>query len=46
MDRSRSTVRPAPDQVMVDIADYVAGFEVDSPLAWSTARHCLLDTLG
>ena len=39
-------VRPEPDQAMVDIADYVTGFAVESPLAWTTARHCLLDTLG
>src|SRR5690606_29405137 len=39
-------VRPEPDQAMVDIADYVTGFAVESPLAWTTARHCLLDTVG
>ncbi|MEN1972864.1 bifunctional 2-methylcitrate dehydratase/aconitate hydratase [Luteimonas sp. MJ204] len=41
-----ANVRPEPDQAMVDIADYVTGFAVESPLAWTTARHCLLDTLG
>jgi 2-methylcitrate dehydratase len=41
-----SNVRPAPDQVLADIADYVLGFQVDSPLAYATARHCLIDTLG
>lgn len=34
------------DQVMVDIADYVTDYHVDSELAYETARHCLLDTLG
>jgi 2-methylcitrate dehydratase len=41
-----STVRPAPDQVLVDIADYVRDYRVDSALAYETARHCLMDTLG
>ncbi len=41
-----SNVRPAPDQVLVDIVDYVLDFEVDSALALETARHCLIDTLG
>ncbi|MGY0610748.1 bifunctional 2-methylcitrate dehydratase/aconitate hydratase [Luteimonas sp. A501] len=46
MSTHASNVRPAPDQAMVDIADYVTGFAIESPLAWTTARHCLLDTLG
>src|SRR5580692_9676719 len=41
-----SNIRPAPDQVLVDIADYVLGYKVDSALAYATARHCLIDTLG
>jgi 2-methylcitrate dehydratase len=41
-----SNVRPAPDQVLVDIADYVANYRVASEEAYSTARYCLLDTLG
>src|SRR5713101_3719465 len=41
-----SNVRPEPDQVLVDIADYVVGFEIDSSEAYETARHCLIDTLG
>jgi 2-methylcitrate dehydratase len=41
-----SNVRPQPDQVLVDIADYVLNFRVESPLAYETARHCLMDTLG
>ena len=39
-------VRPKPDQVLVDIADYVANYEVTSKEAYETARHCLIDTLG
>lgn len=41
-----SNVRPAPDQVLVDIADYVLSKKIDSELAYSTARNCLIDTLG
>lgn len=38
--------RPAPDQVLVDIVDYVLNYRVESALALETARHCLIDTLG
>ncbi|HEY3627958.1 MAG TPA: bifunctional 2-methylcitrate dehydratase/aconitate hydratase [Terracidiphilus sp.] len=38
--------RPAPDKVLIDIADYALGYEVKSDLAYSTARACLIDTLG
>jgi 2-methylcitrate dehydratase len=38
--------RPEPDQVLTDIVDYVRDYRVDSPLAYETARYCLLDTLG
>jgi 2-methylcitrate dehydratase len=41
-----SNVRPAPDQVLTDIADYVLDDEVASPEAYETARYCLADTLG
>ncbi|GAA5990460.1 hypothetical protein JCM11641_007210 [Rhodosporidiobolus odoratus] len=41
-----STVRPESDKVMQDIADYVHTYEIKSDLAYSTARLCLLDTLG
>ena len=41
-----SNVRPAPDQVIVDIANYVADFEIESTEAFDTARNCLIDTLG
>ena len=34
------------DQVIVDIVDYVENFRVDSDLAYETAWHCLLDTIG
>lgn len=38
--------RPAPDQVLVDIANYVLDYEIKSTLAYDTARSCLIDTLG
>ena len=41
-----SNVRPKPDKVLVDIADYVAKYKVSSKLAYDTARNCLIDTLG
>ena len=41
-----SNVRPKPDQVLVDIADYVAKYKITSKEAYETARNCLLDTLG
>ncbi len=41
-----STVRPPPDTVLTDIADYVLATAIDSDLAYETARQCLIDTLG
>jgi len=41
-----SNVRPKPDKVLVDIADYVSQYEVKSEQAYETARYCLMDTLG
>ena len=41
-----SAARPAPDQVLVDIADYVADFTIESDEAYRTAHYDLLDTLG
>jgi 2-methylcitrate dehydratase len=38
--------RPDPDQVLVDIADYVLNFKVESREAFETARYCLIDALG
>jgi 2-methylcitrate dehydratase len=38
--------RPAPDKVLTDIADYALSYRIDSELAFSTARYCLIDTLG
>jgi 2-methylcitrate dehydratase len=41
-----SNERPAPDKVLTDIADYALEYEVASDLAYTTAQHCLMDTLG
>jgi 2-methylcitrate dehydratase len=38
--------RPEPDQVLVDIADYICDYEINSTEAYVTARNCLMDTLG
>jgi 2-methylcitrate dehydratase len=41
-----SNERPAPDKVLTDIADYALNFKIESDLAYTTARFCLVDTLG
>ena len=46
MSASIGNERPNPDKVLVDIVDYVMSYEIRSELAYETARHCLIDTLG
>jgi 2-methylcitrate dehydratase len=41
-----SNLRPPPDAVLSDIADYALNFTITSDLAYQTAHYCLLDTLG
>jgi len=41
-----SNERPAPDKVLTNIADYALSYEISSELAYTTAQHCLIDTLG
>src|ERR1700722_12501187 len=41
-----SNVRPPFDQPLIDIVDYALNYKIESPLAYETARYCLLDTLG
>jgi len=41
-----SNERPAPDQALADIADYALSFKISSDVAYATAQHCLIDTLG
>ena len=40
------TDRPAPDQELINIANYVSDYDIDSSEAYDTARNCLIDTLG
>jgi 2-methylcitrate dehydratase len=42
----RSAKRAEPDQVLVDIADYVCDTTINSELAYETAHYCLMDTLA
>jgi 2-methylcitrate dehydratase len=41
-----NNIRPDPDQELVDIADYVVDYQIDSKEAFETARYCLMDSLG
>lgn len=46
-----SNIRPEYDAEIEKIADYVLNYSIDcdsenSDVAWNTARHCLMDTLG
>ncbi|HMN43083.1 MAG TPA: bifunctional 2-methylcitrate dehydratase/aconitate hydratase [Povalibacter sp.] len=42
----RSAQRPAPDKVLVDIADYTLSYRIDSDDAYETAFYCLMDSLA
>ncbi len=42
----KSAERPAPDQVLTAIADYVLNYEINSDAAYETAYYCLIDTLA
>jgi len=46
MNTNTSNIRPEPDKVLCDIADYVCQFDIISDEAYDTARFCLMDTLG
>lgn len=39
-------VRSAPDKELTTIANYVSHHQINSELAYSTARYCLMDALG
>lgn len=41
-----SAIRPEPDKVLKDIADYVHSYQITSDVAFETARLCLIDTIG
>lgn len=38
--------RPEPDQLLCTIADYVCNTDITSQEAYTTARNCLIDTIG
>ena len=42
----RSAARPEPDQILIDIADYICEGDINSDLAYQTAHYCLMDTLA
>jgi 2-methylcitrate dehydratase len=42
----KSAERPAPDPILVAIADYALRFDLSSESAYQTAYYCLLDTLA
>lgn len=39
-------IRPLPDKEFVALADYVSQTSIQSPLAYETARYCLMDSIG
>ena len=41
-----SNIRPDPDPILIDIANYVVEGVINSNLAYETSRHCLIDSLG
>jgi 2-methylcitrate dehydratase len=41
-----SNVRPAPDQVLVDIADYTLNYSIKEPSTLDAARLCTIDALA
>ena len=45
-EHTETNTRPAFDQEIRSIANYVTDYVIDSPLAYSTARYCLMDALG
>src|ERR1017187_2871576 len=46
MQRDKSAQRPAPDAILVAIADYARHYTIRSATAYDTARDCLMDTLA
>ena len=41
-----SNIRPEPDKILVDLAEYAANYVAESQEAIDTARYDLMDTLG
>jgi 2-methylcitrate dehydratase len=46
MSETISTIRPEPDAIIVEIADYAANYVPESREAFETARYNLIDALG
>lgn len=46
MSATISNVSQQPDQILVDIAQYVLNYQVKNELALTTAHYCLLDSIG
>ena len=46
MEKASDRTGPAPDQVLMDLADYVTDTTIDSEEAYATGRLCLMDALG
>lgn len=46
MSGSRSNIRPEPDTLLVELAEYAANYVAESQEALETARYDLMDTLG
>ena len=41
-----SNVRPPPDKIMVELADYAANYVPETQAAIDTTRYCFMDALG
>jgi len=41
-----SNIRQEFDSEIIDIVDYVMNYQINSDIAYTTARNCLIDTLG
>ena len=46
MSSDSSNIRPQPDEIIVELAEYAANYEPQSREALDTARYNLMDTLG
>lgn len=46
MSATISNIRPEPDKILVELADYAANYVAESQEAIDTARYNLMDTLG
>jgi 2-methylcitrate dehydratase len=46
IEKVSDNLRPKPDQVLIDLADYVMDTTVGSTEAYATSRLCLMDALG